>query len=248
MKISIITVVYNRTDTIEKCIESVQNQKYKDFEHIIIDGGSTDGTLRKIESVPRKNTILVSESDRGIFDALNKGILLSSGDIIGVLNSDDYYADRNVFQIMIDLFSGSDVDMAFGDVEFFNSNNEKKVVRRYNSARFNPGRIRNGIMPAHPTMFVKSACYSGNLYKIDYKIAADFEMVARLFKCFNISFAHVPLVLVRMRIGGVSTSGLKSTLLLNQEILRACKENDYKSNWFYILMKYPYKLLEYFNI
>jgi glycosyltransferase involved in cell wall biosynthesis len=248
MKISIITVVYNRVDTIEKCINSVQNQKYKDFEHIIIDGGSTDGTLRKIESVPRKNTILVSESDEGIFDALNKGILLSSGDIIGVLNSDDYYADNNVFQVMIDLFSSSDIDMAFGDVEFFNSNNEKKVIRRYNSARFNPSRIRNGIMPAHPTMFVKSTCYSNNLYKTNYKIAADFEMIARLFKRFNISFVHVPLVLVRMRIGGVSTSGLASTLLLNQEILRACKENGYKSNWFYILMKYPYKLFEYFNL
>jgi glycosyltransferase involved in cell wall biosynthesis len=245
MKISIITVVYNRVDEILKCIESVLSQSYLNYEHIIIDGLSNDGTLDVIKSAHNEKIKLISEKDNGIFDALNKGISMSSGDVIGVLNSDDYYANSEIFMDVADLFKNPDLDMVFGDVEFFHSNNEK-TIRRYNSGFFKPNRIKYGVMPAHPSMFLRSCFYENNLYKTNYKIAADFEMIARIFSLFNISYHYIPSTMVRMQTGGVSTSGIKANLLLNREIIRACQENGYTTNWFNILLKYPHKLTEYF--
>lgn len=245
MKISIITVVYNRVDEILKCIESVLSQSYLNYEHIIIDGLSNDGSLEVIKSVHNEKIKLISEKDNGIFDALNKGISISSGDVIGVLNSDDYYANSEIFMNVADLFKNPDLDMVFGDVEFFHSNNEK-TIRRYDSGFFKPNRIKYGVMPAHPSMFLRSCFYENNLYKTNYKIAADFEMIARIFSLFNISYHYIPSTMVRMQTGGVSTSGIKANLLLNKEIIRACQENGYKTNWFNILLKYPHKFTEYF--
>lgn len=244
MKISVITVCYNAAATLEDTLKSVQTQDYPNIEHIVIDGGSTDGTQAILERYHDGIALCVSEKDRGIYDAMNKGIARATGDIVGILNADDVYAHPHVLARVAGLMQAKQLDALYADVEYFKPHAPTRVVRRYSSAHFSPARIPYGWMPAHPTLFLRRQIYDTfGSFKTDYHIASDYEFIARIFYRTNLRSDYLPEVLVRMRMGGVSTGGLKNTLRLNQEVLRACHENGIPTTMLKILSKYPAKLL-----
>lgn len=246
MKISIITICYNAEKTLESALKSVREQDYPDIEHIVIDGASNDGTLAIAERYKEGLAVLVSEKDRGIYDAMNKGIALATGDVIGILNADDYYKHPQVLSRVAAVMQEGGLDALYADVEYFRDDAPDRVVRRYSSRWFHPSRIPYGWMPAHPTLFLKREIYNRfGSFKTDYRIAADYEFIARIFYRTSLKYRYLPEVLVRMRMGGISTGGLKNTMLLNEEVLRACRENSVPTNIFKILSKYPAKLLEF---
>ena len=243
VKVSIVTAVRNNVVTIEDAILSVASQSYNNIEHIIVDGASTDGTIDVIENYQGKSTKVISEPDRGIYDAMNKGLRLVSGDVIGFLNADDMYTDDTVIEDVIHTMSVQQVDAVFGDLVIVARDNLKRVVRYYESKSFNADMIGKGCMPAHPTLFFRKNVFEKyGYFKIDYVIAADFEFVARVFGKGDISYHYIPRVMVKMRTGGASTKNLKSNWILNKEILRACRENDIKTNMGKIFLKYPRKI------
>ncbi len=245
MKISIITVVYNNKDTIGHAIDSILEQTYKDIEYIIIDGNSTDGTVDIINSYGDKITAFVSEPDKGIYDAMNKGIRLATGDVVGILNSDDFYINDEVIGRVVKEFEERGVDSVFADLVYVKPDNLKRYVRRYSSKKFKPSKFAYGWMPAHPTFFVKKVFYDQHgLYKTDYKIAADYELLIRFLHKYKLSYSYIDAVLTVMRMGGASTSGLKSNWILNKEILRGCHENGIRTSLAKIYSKYPKKILE----
>lgn len=249
MKISIITVVLNGEKTISKAMESVGNQLNCDIEHIVIDGGSSDATLSLLEKYKDQIAILVSGPDRGIYDAMNKGIRLATGDVIGFLNSDDVYMSNEVVSLVSRCLKEYDVDAVYGDLEYFLEASPAKVCRTYRSDRFSPNKLSMGLMPAHPTLFLRRQVYQiFGLFDPSYRIGGDFEFIARIFRDEKIRSHYIPKVMVRMQLGGVSTSGLRSTLLLLKENLRACKTNGIPTSYFKLLTRYPGKLLEFFNI
>ena len=248
MKFSIITVCYNSAQTIEDTLRSVAAQAWPDIEHIIVDGASKDGTLGIIERYRQSISRVISEPDHGIYDAMNKGVHAATGDVIGFLNADDFYAHADVLGDVAKLMNREHLDALFGNVEFFRPEKPTLAVRRYSSARFRPERIAWGLMPAHPALFLRREVFQRvGPFRTDYRIAGDFEFIARAFGKNTLRYRHLPEVLVRMRTGGISTGGWRNTLLLNREVLRACRENGIQTNMLKILSKYPAKLLEYFH-
>jgi glycosyltransferase involved in cell wall biosynthesis len=248
MLISIITVSLNAAPTIARTLISVSKQSHLDIEYIVVDGNSSDGTLAIIQDFAKShsNIRLISESDKGIYDAMNRGIKLATGDVIGIINADDYYADQNVISDIGKLFQAQDLDAVFGDLEYFDAGNEAHITRVYRSKGFHHKKLSRGIMPAHPTLFLRKSVYDRfGLFKPEYKIAGDFDFIARIFKNGDLKYAYLPRILTRMQSGGVSTRGIKSTILLNKEILRSCQENQIPTNFFKLLLRYPQKLLEY---
>jgi len=249
MKISVVTPVYNRAETIYRTIESVHNQTYENVQHIIVDGSSSDGTVDIVNRSLRSCDIFITEPDYGVYDAINKGIIHADGQIIAILNSDDFYSDNFVLQEVVDFFTEFNLDILYGDIFFFKKSNQEKIIRRYRSGQFSKTRLEWGWMPAHPATFVKYSVYRKlGTYKLGYKIAADFDMFCRISNLSNLSIKYVPKPFVHMQIGGLSSSGFKSIFILNFEVLRACRENMISTNFFKILSKYPSKLLEYFRI
>lgn len=247
MKISIVTVSYNSVETISDTIYSVRAQDHFDIEHIIIDGASTDGTVELVRSMADERTTFVSEPDNGLYDAMNKGIARATGDVIGILNSDDFYADSGVLSRVVARFTdGPPVEAVLGDIAFLAGDvSERRIGRRYRSKRFTPRRIAWGWMPAHPAMFITRDAYARvGGYRTDYRIASDYEFVARAFGRHNLSYRHLEEFLVLMRPGGVSTEGLCAKWTINVESLRACRENGIASNLFMIMSKYPIKILD----
>lgn len=246
MKISIITAVYNREATVARAIRSIQTQTYPDVEHIVIDGESSDRTRDVVQACASPLVKLISEPDEGIYDAINKGIRLAKGDVLGLVHSDDRFARDDVLDTVASCFADDSLDAVYADVAFFSSNSPDRLVRRFNSGRFRPDRIPMGWMPAHTALFLRRRVFEKfGFYKTDYRIAADFEFVARIFKDGGIRARYVPEVWVHMQTGGASTAGLSSKITLNREVLRALRENGIRSNYFKILSKYPWKLLEY---
>lgn len=246
MKISIVTVCFNAADTIAMTLRSVAAQTYREVEHIVVDGGSTDGTLNHIAEYGKHVAHLVSEPDQGIYDAMNKGIRLAGGDIVGMLNANDVYADDMTLARVADIMRSGDLDALYGDVEFFAPDRPEMTVRRYSSRHFSPAKLACGWMPAHPTLFLRKSLFDlYGLYRTDFRIAGDYELIARIFKEGKLKYFYLPEVLVRMSTGGVSTSGWRNTLLLNQEILRACGENGIWTNWFRLLSRYLLKAQEF---
>ena len=243
-KISIITPSYNRAGYLERTIQSVINQGYPKLEYIIVDGGSTDGTVEMVQGYGDKIAKFISESDKGLYDAMNKGIKLATGDIVGILNSDDLYINEFVIEKIVKLFEEKKVDSVFADLVYVRPEDINKTVRYYDSSQFNPEKFAYGWMPAHPTFFVKRSAYEiYGLFKTDYKIAADYELLVRFLYKYRLTYFYLQEVIIKMRMGGASTSGLKSNWVLNQEIIRACKENDIETNILKVLSKYPKKLL-----
>ncbi|OHE09012.1 MAG: glycosyl transferase [Sulfurimonas sp. RIFOXYD12_FULL_33_39] len=244
MKVSIITVVRNNKECIKDAIESVLNQTYKDIEYIIIDGASSDGTVEIVQSYKDKISKFISESDRGLYDAMNKGLALASGDIVGILNSDDFYIDEFVIEKVVKEFESLHVDSVFADLVYVKPDNLDKTVRYYDSGHFNPQKFAYGWMPAHPTFFVKREVYEKyGLFRTDLKIASDFDILVRFLYTHKISYSYIKEVLIKMRTGGVSTNGFKSKIVLNKEILQVCRDNNIKTNLLKILSKYPAKIL-----
>lgn len=245
--ISLITVVRNGEATIADCMASVLNQTTQPSEYIIIDGDSTDGTLEVIQKLRWPGVKVISEPDQGLYDAMNKGIQLATGDIVGILNSDDFYAGPKVLEKIVALFKESGADALFADLVYVRPDNLERVARYYSGARFTPDKFAWGWMPPHPTFFVKRELYERyGLFRTDYKIAADFELTARFLARHKIRYAYLPEVLVRMRTGGVSTRSLRSNWILNREILRACAENGISTNTVKVYSKYLRKVMQLF--
>ena len=246
MKISIITVSHNSANTLERTLNSVANQTYQNIEHILIDGNSTDNTMSIVAKSGKHLAAVISEPDSGIYDAMNKGLSLATGDVVAFLNSDDYYSSRETIMEVAQEISTNELDILSGNVAFFRPDSEEKIIRIYNSGRFNIKRLSLGLMPAHPALFIsRSVLIHAGGFKIDYKIAGDFELIARIVTHQRLRINHFPKVLVKMQIGGISTSGWRARFLMNQEILRACTENDIKTNIFKIWLRYPLKALEF---
>lgn len=249
MKISIITATYNSAKTLDDTINSVLSQTYKDIEYLIIDGGSTDDTekiIRRYEPRFRGRLKWVSEKDGGIYDAMNKGIRMATGDVVGILNSDDYYTDERVVERFVPSFCDPSLDAVYGDIHFIHDGNPDKVVRYYSSKLFRPFWLRFGFMPAHPSFYARKSVYDkAGGYKLDYKIGSDFEMMVRLFRKHHITYKYIPMDFVTMRMGGASTNGISSHGTLLKEDTRACRENGIYTNPLIISLKYLYKVFEF---
>ncbi len=248
MKITVITVCYNSAKTIGHTLRSVREQTHGDIEHIIVDGGSKDNTLEVVKTEGPHVAKLVSEKDNGIYDAMNKGIQLATGDVVAFLNADDFYKHADVLAHVTGVMQAEQLDALYGDVEFFRPGQKDAVARRYNSGRFTPGKLGWGWMPAHPALFVRRALFERyGTFRTDYRIAGDFEFIARVFKHPELRHRHLPKSLVCMQMGGISTSGWRATLQLNREMMRACRANAIQTNWLKILVRYPLKALEFFR-
>lgn len=246
-RFSVITVCRNSAATLERALLSVSKQDWPSVEHIVIDGASTDGTAAILNRFKSNLTHVLSEPDQGIYDAMNKGLQLASGDWFCFLNADDQYASSRVLTSVADVVRANKFDAVFGDVAFFDANDLTRMVRRYRSDRFTPERLAYGWMPAHPALFLaKSVIQRVGFFKPTYRIAGDFDYIARAFYGHNLRYAHMPEVLVHMQTGGASTAGWHSKVLLNQEVLHSCRENGIPTNLFKILSKYPMKFLELF--
>ena len=245
MKISIITIAYNSANTIAETINSVAKQTYADLEHLVVDGASTDDTVKIAKAHSTPCTRIISEPDKGIYDAMNKGLAHATGDIVCFLNADDAYADPEVLSRVAHEMKQHGLDALFGDVVFFNPGAQERSVRRYRSDRFSPDRLAYGWMPAHPALFIKRSIYQElGGFRTHFRIAGDFDFVARAFAPGKLLYRYLPQIMVRMQSGGVSNAGLRSKWLLNQEVLRSCRENGIRTNIFKILSKYPAKLME----
>lgn len=227
MKVTVITAVLNNKDTIVDAIESVLSQTYKDIEHIVIDGASVDGTVELVRSYGDKIDKIVSEPDEGIYDALNKGISLATGDVIGFLNSDDIYAHDRVIEKIAETFNREKVDSTYGDLNYVKREDISKVVRHWKSHLFSEEKLRQGWMPPHPTFYVKREIYEKyGMFDTSFEIAADYDSILRFLGKHQISTAYIHGVLVKMRLGGVSNRDLKSILRKSGEDYRALKKND----------------------
>lgn len=243
--ISIVTVCYNSASTLQKTIDSVIGQLGVAVEHIIIDGGSHDGTVQIIKDNIAHITYWVSEPDSGVYEAMNKGLAKATGDIVGFLNSDDVYPHANVLGLVANRMRERALDALYGNVEFFHPSDRTRVVRTYESGRFSPARLGWGWMPAHPALFLHRDVFGRyGCFREDYRIGGDFEFVARVFSDGKLQYEHYPRVFVKMQTGGLSTAGLRATYRLNAEVLRACRENGIKSNWMMLLSKYFHKIRE----
>ena len=249
MKISIITASYNSVSTLANAMGSVLHQTYTDWEYIIVDGGSTDGTvdlIKKYEPQFGGKLKWTSEPDHGIYDAMNKGISRATGDVVGILNSDDFYTSNDVLSTIASELSDSSLDAVYGDIHFVRPGNPHKIARYYSSKRFRPFWLRFGFMPAHPSFYVRKNVYEQyGGYRTDMKIGSDFEMMVRLFRRHHIRAKYIPMDFVTMLMGGASTAGFSSHLLLAKEDVRACKLNGIYSNQWMMYMKYLYKLFEF---
>lgn len=249
MKISVVTVTFNSAATVRDTIESVLKQEYSDYEYLVIDGGSKDNTVDIIKEYEPKfggRMKWVSEQDKGMYDGINKGIRMATGDVVGIINSDDFYHRSDVFEIINKAFEeNKGIQAIYGDVRFVHPDNLEKTVRYYSSKNWRPWRFRFGFMPAHPTFFTfKENFEKYGYYQYDYHIAADYELLIRHLYTNHVPAKYVPLDFMKMRTGGRSTNGWKANVLLNREIVRACKENGIWTCMPLLFMKYFIKVFE----
>ncbi|MFT6904715.1 MAG: glycosyltransferase involved in cell wall biosynthesis [Oleiphilaceae bacterium] len=243
MKVSIITVCFNSEKTIEDTLKSIRSQTYSNIEYIVVDGLSTDRTNEIVSEYKDIVSIHVSEKDNGLYDAMNKGISLASGDVVGIINSDDILADNLVIEKIVAAFESDDIDAVYSDLVYVSEHDLNKPTRLYSSKVFGKRMMKFGIMLPHPTFYVRKTCYDKlGLYKTNYRVAADFELLAR-FITKGIKSTRLPFISVKMREGGISSSGLLWRIHQNFEIVRACKENGIYTNIFFVMLKLPYKVL-----
>ena len=223
MKVSIITITYNAENTIFNSLNSVLSQSHKNIEHIIIDGGSKDNTLKICKNFPHISKI-VSEPDKGVYDAFNKGLKLATGDIIGFLNSDDVFFNENSVQEIVNAFSNNEKDIVYGNLDYVNE--QGKVIRNWKSKSYEIGLIKKAWMPAHPTFYCKKEVYNRlGGYNDSFKIGGDFELCLRYLEVNKVPSFYLNKKLVKMLVGGISNSGLKSKWTIYKEELRAFKIN-----------------------
>ena len=226
MHISIITVCLNSAGTIAGALESVGRQTFRAIEHIVVDGVSTDGTLEIVRNFTPKVAQLISEPDRGLYDAMNKGMAAATGDIIGYLNSDDVYADDDVLQKVAKAFADVNVDACYGDLVYVQQDDISRVVRYWRSCPYSPGLIERGWMPAHPTFFIRrSILQELGGFDIHYRYHADFDLMVRLFLRRKIRCAYIPEILVRMRTGGKTNRSIRNVMRGNLESLESLRSH-----------------------
>lgn len=247
MKISIITATYNSGKTVRDTIESVLAQNYTDWEHIIVDGCSKDNTvgiIREYEPQYKGRLKWISERDKGIYDAMNKGIAMATGDIIGLLNSDDFYFSPNSLSMVANGLADASVDAVYADTVVVDQNNTNKVVRHHICKDFKPSMMRYGFMPSHPTFYCRKAVYDkfGN-FDLAFKSASDFDWLLRTIYVGKIKTKYQSGDFTKMRNGGTSQQGLSSYSTTLQETLKACKKNNVNSNIFFLYYKLAYKFI-----
>jgi glycosyltransferase involved in cell wall biosynthesis len=243
MKVSIITVCYNSEKTIEDTLKSIKSQTYPNIEYIVIDGLSQDKTIEIVKKYSDIVSIHTIEKDKGLYDAMNKGIHLATGEVVGILNSDDILYDDSVIEKIAAEFSSSNIDAVYSDLIYVKEKNINKTTRLYSSKVFSKNTIMFGLMLPHPTFYVRKKFYDDlGVYKLNYRVAADFELIARFIKK-GVRATRLPIISVKMREGGISSNGLLWRVHQNFEIVRACKENEIYTNIFFVMLKLPYKLL-----
>ncbi len=242
MKISIITVVYNNERTIREAIECVLSQSYNNIEYIIIDGGSSDNTVNIINEYKNKLGYFISEKDKGIYHAMNKGINAATGDIIGILNSDDLYNNNTIIEEIIGYFiNNSELDLVYGDLFYVKSENTNNVVRKWVSKQYYVKYFENGNVPPHPSLFVKRKVYEqAGVFNLEFKLAADYEFMLRIFKKHIFTSKYLNKVIVKMRLGGATNQSLSNIKRQNIEILNAWRHNELKPP--FLLM--PFRLFK----
>jgi glycosyltransferase involved in cell wall biosynthesis len=248
MKISIITVCYNSQKTIENTIKSTISQTYKNYEYIIIDGGSTDDTIKIINKYKKNINIFKSEKDKGIYDAINKGIKYSTGSVISLLHSDDiFYENTTTLKIMSYFNSNPKLECLIGNT-IITKNDLKKNIRCYKANFFKKWMLYLGYSPPHPSTFFRKEIYNKyGLYKNEYKIAGDFEFFVRIFLKKNLLFKIINENFVLMRSGGKSSKTLKSNFISSKEIIKSFKDNNLYTNWFLVILRFPLKLIQYIH-
>ena len=248
MKISIITATYNSAETVRNTFDSVLNQTYKDIEYIVVDGLSKDNTVEIIKEYAGKfegKMRYISEKDRGLYDAMNKGLAMATGDIVGILNSDDFYTSNNILEIVANNFEEGEIDAVYGDIHFVNSNDLTKCVRYYSSAIFSRRLMRFGFMPAHPSFYCKREVYEKyGAFNTKYKIAADFDYLFRFIYIKKIRTRYIKRDFVTMRTGGVSTDGFRSRWLIMKEHSKVIKSYGVYTNMLFFAIRYPFKIYE----
>lgn len=249
MKISIVTVCRNSESTIRDTIESVLSQTYRDIEYIVVDGCSTDGTVSIIDEYRDRIAHVVSEPDNGIYDAMNKGIGMATGDFVGILNSDDFFVSTDTIEEMASFLQANpSLDGAYADVVYVKRNRPDEITRFYSSKNFSPWQLRIGIMFPHATFYVKRRLFNElGPYKLEYRIVADFELIAR-FLVHGVVLGRHSRIMVKMRNGGASNADFRSIVRQNFDIVRACRENGIYTNIILLMLKIPSKLMSYIRI
>jgi len=243
LKISIITVCFNSSKTIEKTFQSILNQTYTNIEYIVIDGGSSDSTLDIVKKYKKSIDRFVSEPDKGLYDAMNKGIKLASGDIVGILNSDDIYTDEKVLENVARFHENNNVEVSFGNI--IQLTDYGKIIRRYSAKNWVHDKLKIGFMPPHPSMFFKRELFEEyGYYHLDFVSGADYELIVRFFLKNNISCKFSNITTTAMLIGGISTSGLSSYIMISKEICKALKKNEIKYNRLKVYFRGFWKLKE----
>ncbi|MFN8207189.1 MAG: glycosyltransferase family 2 protein [Bacteroidales bacterium] len=226
MKISIITVVLNQAIPVRKALDSLVSQSFADWELIVIDGGSTDGTLEVLDAYRNRITHLVSEPDKGIYDALNKGLRLASGEVVGFLHSDDRFASPDALKKVHALFEATGADGVYGELEYVSRKEPARVIRSWKSRPFSPGLLQKGWMPPHPAFFIKRKWYTTHgLFDTQYTISGDYELMLRFLKIPEFRAVYLPVVLVRMSTGGISNRSLKSIWTKSMEDLEIIRRH-----------------------
>jgi glycosyltransferase len=225
-KISIITVVLNGVVTISSALSSVKEQSYENIEHLVMDGNSTDGTLDILRAHEKQGITLLSEPDDGIYHALNKGIKLSSGEIIGILHSDDQFADSFVIESVMDVFKNTDIDVVYGDLIYVRNNSSGSTYRKWNAGKFKTYKLGLGWMPPHPTLFIRRSLFNTyGFYDTRYSISSDYDLILRYFRNGGVRSMHIKKVLVKMRVGGKSNRSFRHLLLKSKEDYLIIKRN-----------------------
>jgi len=247
LKISIITITFNSAATIEQTIRSVIEQTYPDIEYIIVDGKSTDDTLRISEKYKDKISKIISEPDHGLYDALNKGIEMATGDVIGLLHSDDFYIDTHVIQKYADTFIKNKSDSVYSDLYYVDKTNTNKIIRKWKSGEYKPTSFVNGWMPPHPTFFVRKEIYQKfGKFNTNFKSAADYELMLRFILKNKISVAYLPEYTVKMRVGGKSNVTVQNRVSANLEDRKAWQINGLKPRFYTLYLKPFRKILQFF--
>jgi len=248
LKVSVITVAYNSAETIEDTINSVAEQGYKNIEYIIVDGASKDSTLEIVRKYESKISKLISEPDEGIYDAMNKGIKLATGEIIGILNSDDIYADKDVVENVVENIVKNNVDSCYGDLVYVDKHNLEKTIRYWKSGEYKEDSFKHGWVPPHPTFFVKNWVYKKyGVFDLDLPIAADHEILFRFMYKHKIKTCYIPRVLVKMRMGGLTNKSILNIIRQNNEIVQTLRKNKIKVTPAFFINKLIDKSKQHFN-
>lgn len=247
MKISIVTVTFNSARTLRDTLKSIESQDFENIEILLIDGISKDSTLEIASEFKHLDIKIVSEPDQGLYDAMNKGISLATGDVVGILNSDDFYTDHSILSSVMNGFEDASVDAVYGDLNYVSAEKTEKITRRWRSGDYDFKRFLNGWMPPHPTFFLRKKYYHefGN-FDLEFKRSADYELMLRMLYKHQLKAKYIPSVFVHMRTGGASNSSLKARIQANKEDALAWKKNGLQPRWYTTWLKPISKLFQYF--